>query len=160
LPSLVQSSDFQDFNPPPPPAFEGEHLDDSAHEDEFSAEHIANVLGDKSEDFARMQSENESSVPTDKDPLVAAPANGVTQSAGGAHGMPEGLEETDDPSEDVNHGRVRMYIPRRVLRASHFKSAMKEITPSSSEDGNLAELRKVSLDVDDSVRCQSTDIKA
>ncbi len=34
-------------------------------------------------------------------------------------------------------------LPPRVIKATHFAIAMKEITPSSSEDGNLPELRKV-----------------
>lgn len=38
-------------------------------------------------------------------------------------------------------------VPRRVLFAKHFKSALSEIRPSSTEEGSLPELRKVCPDL-------------
>jgi hypothetical protein len=52
-------------------------------------------------------------------------------------------KETDISDEELSESEDEEEGPKRVLRMSHFEKALKEITPSASEQlGSLADLRK------------------
>jgi hypothetical protein len=99
--------------------------------DEESSSLSHDVLAQDVQDLQAAQTEVLNSVPLDCLPS----ASEVT--TGAAHGVTESPEEVDSWRE------APPLPPRRILRPVHFETAMKEITPSSSEEGNLPELRKV-----------------
>ncbi|CAG7846441.1 Protein MSP1 AltName: Full=Tat-binding homolog 4 [Serendipita indica DSM 11827] len=71
-------------------------------------------------------SQSESSTDAIKDPNTESPSSTAKE---------ESEDTSNSDKEDVK--------PRRILRMSHFEKALKEITPSASEQlGSLADLRK------------------
>jgi hypothetical protein len=104
---------------------------DAEEIDEESSSLSHDVLAQDVQDLQAAQTEVLNSVSLECLPS----ASEVT--TGAAHGVTESPEEVDSWRE------APPLPPRRILRAVHFETAMKEITPSSSEEGNLPELRKV-----------------
>lgn len=54
-------------------------------------------------------------------------------------------DQTTDNAPDASAKDTAGETPRRVLQWRHFETALSEISPSSTEDGTLPELRKVCL---------------
>jgi SpoVK/Ycf46/Vps4 family AAA+-type ATPase len=54
-------------------------------------------------------------------------------------------ESTEDETNDATSDETPNLGQRRILQFKHFEVALAEIRPSSSEEGSLPELRKVSL---------------
>ncbi len=127
----------------PPNSQELELPEGLVHQDEASGDHISDITSRGNEKLDHIRADTLKSLPGDPTPSVVPLVDGMNDSAGDTQGGPKTPEADHEHSEEIAVRR-RKSIPPRVLKASHFELATKEITPSSSENGNLPELRKVS----------------